>query len=103
MVDRPALAELSVVPGPGAVPIGIEQEGAVVVLAVLRPHPGLAVASVPVLRPRPPERVDERSGGGGEPDVQAGRQRPLRVASEEAEVVPFDVLRALMGRGVAEL
>jgi len=58
MVDVAAVSQRAVMDGLDAVPVGIEQEGAVVVVAVLRPRAGLAVALVPGGRPSQPERVD---------------------------------------------
>ena len=89
VVDVPALAERSVVDGFGAVAVRVEQEGAVVVVAVLRPQARLPVVLVPGLGPNAPERVDELARGGDEGDVQPARHGVLLVGLAECEVVPL--------------
>jgi len=72
--------------GLDAVPVRVEQEGAVVVLAVVLPRPRLAVGAVSGGRADPPELVDERAARRDEADVQAVRRLALR----QREVVPLD-------------
>jgi len=81
----------------GAVAVGVEQEGAVVVLAVLRPLAGRAVVAMARGAARLPERVDVRARGCREADVQPARGRVLGVRRGEREVVPLDELVARRG------
>ena len=60
-----------------AVAVRVEQERAVVVVAVVRPWPGRPVVGVPGLRARLPERVDVLVRGSNEPDVEALRDPVL--------------------------
>ena len=77
------------VDGLGAVAVGIEQERAVVVAAVLRPGPGLPVVGVAGLGARLPEGVDLLAGGRPEAHVEAPRRRLGVVGAGEREVLPF--------------
>jgi hypothetical protein len=85
VVDRAAGAQRAVVDGLDARAVRVEQEGAVVVVAVLRPRPGLAVRAAPGGDAGLPERVDLRAGRRHEADVQP----PGRLALGEGEVVPL--------------
>ena len=60
-----------------AVAVWIEQERPVVLLAVLRPEPRLAVARVTGLRPGAPELIDLLARWRDEGDVQSARPRML--------------------------
>jgi hypothetical protein len=61
MVDDAVRPDGVVVDGLGAVSVGVEQEAAVVVAAVLGPKPGRAVVAEAGLRPHLPEVVDMRA------------------------------------------
>src|SRR5205085_795188 len=70
MVDVAAVrAHVVVVNGLGAVPVGVEQESAVVALAVLRTRTGSSVVAVAGVRSDAPELVDVRTRRRGECDV----------------------------------
>jgi hypothetical protein len=73
----------------GAVAVGVEQEAAVVVGAVLRARPGLAVGRVAGLDGRLPALVDALLRGCDERDVQPLRQGVLVVRLGQREVVPL--------------
>ena len=66
VVDRGARGHPAVMDGLRAVAVGVEQEGAVVVLAVLRTGAGRTVLAVARGGARAPEFVDELPGGRGE-------------------------------------
>jgi hypothetical protein len=88
VVDRPlAGADTAVGHGLDAVPVGVEQEGAVVVRGVLRPCARLAVAVVAGVHAAPPERVDLLPRRRDERDVQVARRSSL-VRRREREVAP---------------
>ena len=63
VVDRATLPQRPVVHGLGAVAVRVEQEGAVVVLPVLRTRAGRAVFAVSGLGPHAPELVDVGTRG----------------------------------------
>ena len=89
MVDVAGLAHDPVVDGLRAVAVGVEQERAVVVVAVLRPRARLAVAREAGPGARPPKLVHFGTRGRDETDVQApGRRLAFRDRSD-GEVVSF--------------
>src|SRR5215212_2772157 len=90
VVDVGAVAEGAVVDGLDAVAVRVEQEGAVVVVAVLRPWPRLAVALVAGARAGAPELVHVSMARSGEAHVQPPRDRARIVGLREGEVVPLD-------------
>ena len=90
MVDQVAVGDLVVVDRLGAVAVGVEQEAAVVVVAVLRAQAGLPVVAVAGVDARLPERVDVLARRGGEADVEAARGRLLGVRGRERELAPID-------------
>jgi hypothetical protein len=61
VIDDAVRPEGVVVDRLGAVSVGVEQEAAVVVAAVLGANPGPPVVAVAGLRPRSPELVDVRA------------------------------------------
>src|SRR5204863_5945985 len=80
-------------PGLGAVAIGIEEESAVVVIAVFRPRAGSAVVAVAAFRSRPPERVDKLARSRAEADVKVARDGVIVVGGRERELpLPDGVL-----------
>ena len=91
-------AHVAVVDRLGAVAVGVEQERAVVVVAVLRPRPGRAVVAVAGLGAGAPERVDLLARAGAEGDVEAARDRLLASAAREREVVPLGEVRVAVAR-----
>jgi hypothetical protein len=80
---------LSVVDRLGAVAVRVEQERAVVVGRVLRALARRAVVAVAGGRADPPELVDELARRRQPGDVQAPRDRVVRVRGGEREVVPL--------------
>src|SRR5690242_10074477 len=88
MVDQMAVGYAAVGDRFGAVAVGVEQERAVVVLAVLRPRTGCAVVSIPGLCPDAPELVHQLPRRRGEADVEAARRGMPGVGSREREL-PF--------------
>ena len=88
MVDDPAAALIAVVNGFGAVAVGVEQKGAVVVVRILRPEPGGAVVPVTDLGAGAPERVDQLTRGCHEADVQPAGSRVVEVGGGDDEVAP---------------
>ena len=80
-----------------AVSVRIEQEGTVVVVAVLGPRAGPAVALVSGRRSRLPEPVDVLPRRGREADVQPPVTGVRVVRSREREVVPLGVVLAAVG------
>src|SRR5439155_934272 len=89
MVDEPADTERVVVHGLGAVAVRVEQEGAVVVRAVLGTRPRRAVVPVTGSGADTPELVDTIWRGRDEPDVEPPRRGPLRSRLRQREVVPL--------------
>jgi hypothetical protein len=79
----------AVVHGFGGVPVGIEQEGAVVVLAVFRPRPRRARVGVPRRAADLPEGVDVGVRRRAEGQVQPAGGRVPGVRGREREVVPL--------------
>ena len=65
----------------GAVAVGVEQEAAVVVVAVLGPRPRRAVVAMARVRAGAPERLDELARARAEGDVQPARHRVLASAA----------------------
>jgi hypothetical protein len=90
VVDQVALAHEVVVDGLGAVAVGVEQEAAVVVGAVLGARAGLAVVAVAGVDAGLPERVHVLARRRGEADVHAARDRLLVVGRGERELVVVD-------------
>src|SRR5207249_11189937 len=88
MVDGPA-GDVAVVDRLGAVAVRVEEERAVVVVAVLRARTGWAVVPVARLRPDAPELVDLRARAGIEADVEAARHRMLAGRRGEREILPL--------------
>ena len=86
-----------VVDGLGAVAVGVEQEAAVVVVAVLGPRPRRAVVAVARLRAGAPERLDVLARARAEGDVQPARDRVRGVGRREREVVPLGEARVAVG------
>ena len=89
VVDPAGAARRGLVHGLDAVAVGIAHEGAVVVLAVVRPRPRLAVALVAGAGQPLPPRIHVGAARRAEADVQVARDR---VSSIEPELVPLDVL-----------
>ena len=98
VVDVAAVPQRTVMHGLDAVAVRIEQEGAVVVVAVLRPRAWLAVALVPGGDPSPPERVDVLPRRRREAHVQPPSGRVGVVRLREGEVVPLGVLAAVVSQ-----
>jgi hypothetical protein len=98
VIDVAALAQRAVVDRLGAVAVRVEQEGAVVVVAVLGTQPGRPVVAVAGLRARPPEGIDVLARGRDEADVQPPRHRVLLVGLRQGEVVPFGEVLIRGGR-----
>src|SRR5919205_4473287 len=73
--DARPLRDEAVVDGLHAVAVRVEDEGAVVVLPVLRARPRRAVVAIPRAGERVPEPVDVLARGRDEPDVQAPGHR----------------------------
>jgi hypothetical protein len=84
-----AVARTAVVDGLRAVAVRVDQQGAVVLLVVLRPQPRLTVARVAGLRSCAPERVDVLTRACDERDMQAARQRPVFARLRHTEIVPL--------------
>ena len=97
VIDAALLPQRAVVYGLGAVAVRIEEECAVVVVAVLRPQAGRAVVGIAGVRSRLPERVDVGARRRCEPDVQAPRHRPVGARRRETEVDPLDVVLIRVG------
>ena len=89
MVDPAGAARRRLVHGLGAVTARVPHEGAVVVLAVVRPRPRLAVALVAGAGQPLPPCIDVRGARHTKADMQVARDR--RVV-DQAELVPLDVL-----------
>ena len=89
MIDDRSLAQRAVVHGFGAVAVRVEEERAVVVVAVLRTQPGRAVVWIARGGTRLPELVDVSARRGGEADVQPPRHRALGARRREREVAPL--------------
>jgi hypothetical protein len=98
VVDVPGRADLAVVDGLRAVAVRIEQEAAVVVVAVLGPRPRGAIVAVPPVHPGSPERVDVLARARDEADVQPARDRVASLRRGEREVVPLGEARVAVGR-----
>src|SRR5581483_856516 len=79
VIDRGLAALPEAATGLGAVAVGVEQEGAVVVRVVLRSQPGLSVAREAGLDPTPPERIDLV--------VRRSRERDVQVACERVVLI----------------
>ena len=79
VVDVAAGAQRLVVDGLDAVAVGIEQNAAVVVGAVLRPRPGRPVVAVSGAVPARQNSSTSSRDGATNADVQAARHRVLRV------------------------
>ena len=89
MVDQVAVGDEVVVDRLGAVAVGVEQEAAVVVVAVLGAQAGLAVVAVAGVDAGLPERVDVLARRRGEADVEAARRGLLGVRGREARTGPI--------------
>jgi hypothetical protein len=87
-----------VVYGFGAVAVGIEQEGAVVVVPVLGPRAGRSIVAVAGLDARPVEGVDVLAAGRHEPDVQPLGRGPALLGGRDREVVPLDQVVGAVAR-----
>jgi hypothetical protein len=74
----------------GGVPVGIAQEGAVVVLEVLRPQSRRPRVRVPRRAADLPERVDMSARRRAEGEVQPASGRALLVRERQREVRPLD-------------
>ena len=88
VIDDRSLAQRAVVHGFGAVAVRVEEERAVVVVAVLRTQPGRAVVWVARGGTRLPELVDVSTRRGGEADVQPPRHRRSRRSPARARSRP---------------
>jgi hypothetical protein len=90
VIDRRAAGT---VPEPGAgldaVPVGIQEEAAVVVRVVLGAQPRLSVAAIARIHPTPPEGIDLLARARGEADVEMACHRMVAVCLSEREVVPL--------------
>ena len=75
--------------GLGAVAVGIEQERAVVAVAVLGSRARLAVVGEPGLGSDAPERVDLLDRRRDEADVEPPGDRVLRIGARQQEVLPL--------------
>jgi hypothetical protein len=73
----------------GAVAVRVQQESAVVVRAVLRPRPRLAVVAVAGGNARLPEGVDVLARGRAEAQVQPARNRLVVCRRRQREVAPL--------------
>src|SRR3954462_11304062 len=80
--------------GLDAVAVGVEEKGAVVVVAVLRTRARCAVVLVTGLGSGAPERVRGGARRRGEADVQAARHGVLLVNERQREVLPLGVVLA---------
>src|ERR671918_561108 len=100
--DVLALARATVVDSLGAAAVRVEEEGAVVVVVVLGPRAGLAVARMARLRARVQERVHLLARARPERDVQAARHRTVLARLRDPEVVPLVEMPARMRDRVAE-
>src|SRR6185437_14343552 len=90
VVDDPAVpAQVVVMTGLGAVAVRVEQEGAVVVLAVLWTRPGLSVIRVACVDAGLPEVAYPVVVGRHESDVEPARYRVLIVGGRQPEVLPL--------------
>src|SRR4051794_33156670 len=99
MVDRAVLPQLlCVVHGLRAVPVGVEQEAAVVVVSVLRSRARLTVASVAGADTDSPELVDVPAGRGREADVEPLRRGLAFPLGHQGIVVPLHELVAVVRR-----
>ena len=102
VVDVARRAHLAVMDGLDAVAVGVEQEGAVVVVAVLGPRAGGAVVAVARLASRP-ARTRPRARASARRRRRAGAgHRLLRVGGGEREVVPLGEASSLYVVGDAE-
>ena len=81
-----------------AVGVRVEEEPAVVVVAVLGPRAGLAVAPVARGQAGAPELVDDVARSGRDADVEASRHRLPEARSHERPVVPLDEVVSVVGR-----
>jgi hypothetical protein len=95
VVDPAALSHRAVVHGFGAVPVRVEEERAVVVVAVLRAQAGRAIVAVAGVGAGAPELVHALTRRRDERDVEPPRHRLLFVGPREREVVPLRVCRLL--------
>ena len=87
VVDHPVAAQVAVVDGLGAVAVRVEQERAVVVVAVLAARARLAGVAVAGAHARLPERLDVLARRRGEGDVQPPRHAARVLGLAEREVV----------------
>src|SRR4051812_23230703 len=89
MVDGPASPRCSVVHGLGTVAVGIEQEGPVVVVAVLGPRARPSVVGIAGIDARLPELVDLLARGRDEPDVEPRGTGVRVIGAGQLEVLPL--------------
>jgi hypothetical protein len=95
VVDRATAGDVAVVHGLDAVAVEVEQEGAVVVLFVLRPQAWRAFVAVAGGGARAPELVDLHSRGRGKADVEPERHRLVVARLRDREIGPLDVARVV--------
>src|SRR5262249_23510198 len=98
MVDVAAAANVLVMCCLCAVAVGIEQEAAVVLGAVLRPLAGPAVVRVTGVDASLPETIDLLARGGYEPDVQMPGWPMVTVTLDDGEVIPLDEIASGIAR-----
>jgi hypothetical protein len=89
VVDLAARSHVAVVHGLGAVPVGVEEEPAVVVLRVLRARPGRAVVAVAGLGAGAPELVHLGTRARPEAHVEAVRDRLVLTRRRDREEAPL--------------